>query len=104
MRARNAVAHGREAQRAALLLRDADDLGLHVALEPDDRVLTPEAGLLRAAERHERARRAVLVDPGRPDLEALGDRLAALEIVRPHRRGQPVARVVRAPDRVLDVG
>src|SRR5690606_29160143 len=49
------------------------------------------------------ARRAVLVDPRGADLEPLRDRLAALEIVRPHGTGQAVARVVRAPDRVLDV-
>src|SRR5690606_9572983 len=85
------------------LLRDADDLGLHVALQADDRVLAAEPGFLRAAERHERARRAVLVDPRGADLEPLRDRLAALEIVRPHGTGQAVARVVRAPDRVLDV-
>src|SRR5690606_26310967 len=71
--------------------------------EADDRVLAAEAGFLGAAERHERARRAVLIHPRGADLETLGERLAALEIVRPDRAGQAVAGVVRAPDRVLDV-
>src|SRR5690606_31808282 len=86
------------------LLRDADDLRLHIPLEPDDRILPPEPRLLRAAERHERAGRPVLVDPRGADLETLGDRFAPLEIIRPDRAREPVARIVRAPNRILDLG
>src|SRR6188474_385145 len=92
-------------ERAAppLTLGDADDLGLHVALEAERGILPAEAGLLRAAERHERRRRAVLIDPSRADLEPRRDLGAAVQILRPDGAAQAVARVVGAAQRVLDV-
>ena len=85
------------------LLRDADDLRLHIALQAEDRVLAAVAGFLRAAEWHEGRRRAVLVDPGRADFEPGRDFLAALYVAGPDRAAEPVTRVVGAPDRVLEV-
>ncbi len=43
------------------------------------------------------------VDPGRPDLEPGGDRLAALEVVGPDRSAEAEAGVVGARNRVLEI-
>src|SRR5438034_2541093 len=76
-------------------------LSLHDALPIFEPELTAEAGLLVAAERDPGERRVRHVDPDRARLDPPREPVPAGGIARPHGRHQPVAHVVRDPDRVL---
>src|SRR2546425_936477 len=63
----------------------------------------PGRRFLRAAERHVRGRRAMLVHPRRADFELRGDHGGAFGVAAPYRAAQAVARVVGAAERIVDV-
>ena len=81
-----------------------DALHLRVVLERVHAHLAAEAALLVAAERRRRVVDVVGVDPDRAGLELARDVVRLLDVLRPDRGGQAVARVVGARDRLVDVG
>src|SRR5207253_1810978 len=83
--------------------RRVHHLQLAELLDPPLAVLAAEPAPLDAAEGDLGAHVHVLVDPGRTALEALGDLLAARDVVGPHRAAEAVVRAVRLRERVVEV-
>src|SRR5206468_5928727 len=88
---------------ARLRPRRVHHLQLAELLDPPLAVLAAEPAPLDAAEGDLGAHVHVLVDPGRTALEALGDLLAARDVVGPHRAAEAVVRAVRLRERFVEV-
>src|SRR4051812_47434294 len=82
---------------------DADILRLREELERLETAFASDAAVLRAAERHAQVAQQPAVDPDRAAVDRRGDAMRALEVARPQRCGEAVARRVRERDRFLFV-
>ncbi len=80
---------------------DEHRLGLRVVAHDLDAVLAPVTRVLVSSERHQPAPLSIVVDPDRPGLHGMRHAMRATHIVRPHRRGQSVRRVVPDSDRLV---
>src|SRR5262245_41590327 len=81
--------------------RYVDVLDLRAREELLDRLLTSQAGLLDAAERHADVVRRRAVDPDVTRFDARGEPVRAVEVVRPDRRGEPVVERVDPREEVV---
>src|ERR1051326_9017839 len=80
---------------------DADILRLREEFERLETAFASDAAVFRAAERHAQIAQQPAVDPDRAAVDRRGDAMRALEVARPERCGEAVARRVRERDRFL---
>src|SRR5262245_50189027 len=81
-----------------------DTLHLRVVLERVHAHLAAEAALFVAAKRRSGVVDVVRVDPDCARLQLARDVMRLLDVPGPHRGGESVSRVVRAGDRLVDIG